>query len=193
MIAPAVVARIEVANGWLRRAEGEYLADLASHVASHRHVVEVGTYCGRSTGWLLAGTHAGRGAQVSAIDAWADPYPSTDPSVAAVIEWTARLNIATVWQTLECATPEPRIIRSTSRDAAAAWTHGTIGLLFLDADKHPARDVEAWLPHLAPDAVVAAHDYDNPGCPDVKIEMDALVASGWRNLGQACGLKVVGR
>lgn len=60
-------------------------------------------------------------------------------------------------------------IRAFSVDAAAKWDGPEIGLLFIDGS-HTYEDVkadyQAWLPHLAPGAVVALDDYGtkpNPG------------------------------
>lgn len=71
-------ASIDSVDGWLPKREGELLFHLASLVASNEAIVEIGSYCGRSTSALALGT----GCRANAVYA-VDPHTGCKSQVEA--------------------------------------------------------------------------------------------------------------
>src|SRR5690606_17903989 len=126
-------------------------------------IVELGAFCGRSTGWLLLGAQDGCGAHVTTVDPWerytGDYYTPAHGYLDARAAFEAHMSAIGV-------SPEQHtVIQSTALEAALAWSGPPVGLLWHDAEHSTeavARDLSAWLPHLAPSATVVLHDAGNP-------------------------------
>jgi predicted O-methyltransferase YrrM len=166
----AIACAIE---GQISKAEAAALARLAAAVEPAAEIVEIGSYRGRSTVALALGSRSGAGARVYAVDphveftgARGGRFGPTDRQ-----ELYGNLAAAGVGDLVA-------VVALGSVAAARAWDSKSVGLLFVDGD-HAAEavqaDVDAWLPHLRPDAVVAFHDVDFAGVAD---PLAALVASG---------------
>lgn len=148
-------ARVSAArvHGWLSDAQGEALFDAARRPGGH--IVEIGSWQGRSTIWLAAGARlAGR--IVFAID----PHEGSheDPSARTFERFTQNLDAAGLR-----AVVRPLVMRST---AAVAEVRDPVDLLFIDGDHsiEGARlDAETWLPRLAPGGLVLFHDVATSG------------------------------
>lgn len=142
------------AHGWLSDAQGEALFDAARHPGGG-HVVEIGSWHGRSTIWLAAGARlAGRA--VFAID----PHEGSreDPSARTLDRFTENLE-----QSGLLAVVTPLVMRST--DAVSRIT-GPVHLLFIDGDhsvEGATLDAETWLPRVAPGGIVMVHDVATSG------------------------------
>ena len=61
---------LDETEGWLWVEEGLRLAELAAQVPKTHWIVELGSHLGRSSGYLAAGSRAGRGARLVCIDTW---------------------------------------------------------------------------------------------------------------------------
>ncbi len=197
MIDAETVALIESFDGWLHTHEGERLAELASAVPAHLHIVECGSFAGRSTAWLIAGAIGGRGAAVTAVDPWGPGAMfATSPGtqLATALERLFYENMVTLQRHLFYEPIQSRLhpIKAQSIDVARNWNGETVGLLFLDGSKRPAEDIAAWAPRLAVAATVAFHDYGNGNDPEVKRDVDKILRSGgWTDLGLVGSLKVI--
>ena len=58
-----------------------------------------------------------------------------------------------------------RPIREVSWQAASHFPDGSVDFAFIDADHaygSVVRDIEAWLPKIKPNGILAGHDYDPP-------------------------------
>lgn len=150
---------------------GDALSDLAADVPSDLAIVEIGSFKGKSTAYLAAGS---KGAKVYAVDPWdlpGNPYGKHGfcaPIVREVFE--EQLRSVRLWSRV---TP----IRAFSADAAADWKGPKVGLLFIDGDHTETAvraDVAAWTPHLADPHVIAFDDYDTPRNPGVRNVVDSL-------------------
>lgn len=145
----AEVLTEQVACDWLERAALGIPRSLA--------IVEVGVYRGGSLKYLAAGALDGNEAPVFGIDPWGSPgaYPDRPHMLNRYVPEDAKIAAE--------AAPTATLIRGFSITEAERWSHGPIGLLYIDA-VHRERDVLedflAWEPHLAPDAVVAFDDHD---------------------------------
>ena len=153
--------RIDSVQGWLSRGEAELLFEtaLGRHGAT---IVEIGSYLGRSTS-ALALAAIQNGGRVAAID------PHTGDR--SEVEFEGRNDVTTeagfranMTRLGLDGTVIPMVSMST--DAARDWTHGaTVDVLFVDgwhSTEAVKADIDAWLPHLAEDAIVLFDDWAYP-------------------------------
>lgn len=146
-------------DGWLSDAQGCALFRAAAATTKRGHIVEIGSWKGRSTAWLAAGARLA-GAKVYAID----PHTGSreDPTAATLVEFRANLARAGL-----AAHVEPLVMTSTE---AASVVAGPVELLFIDGDhsyEAVRLDAALWLPKLVEGGTVMFHDvgaagYDGP-------------------------------
>ena len=96
---------IDAIEGWLGLGEGRRLAYLASTVPANQAIVELGSWKGKSTAYLAAGSKFGHRASVFAVDHWVghpelqymfpDPSATTLPEFLRNMEWQGHLDIVT--------------------------------------------------------------------------------------------------
>ena len=164
---PEILAAFEAAKGFMPSGEG--LALHAAAVEAGRlglPLLEVGTYCGRST-ILLA--DAAREAGVTAITVdhhrgseeqqpgWEYHDPSTvDPEIGLMD------TLPTFRRTLHRAGLEEHVVALVGRSPQIAAFWGTpLGLVFIDGghtDEHASGDYEGWAPHVAEGGLLVIHD-----------------------------------
>ncbi len=159
-------------KGWLNDSEGQLLT---KHAAGKR-VLEIGSYCGRSTIWL-----ARMAESVFCVDTWdgrCTPTPhDTLPEFLAnmhkhgVIE-KITTGGGTIAQVKRGQTVNPVLGEFVNPD------FGPFDLIFIDGDHSEEgvkMDIEECLSLLAPDGLMAFHDYGRPTDPGVKKMVDALL------------------
>jgi len=135
--------------------EGQHLAWLASQVPAGLSIVEIGSHKGKSTCFLAAGSRAGHGAHVYAIDLWTLGKGRTYDHYHAEETWQMFLRQTEPYRDL--ITP----VRMDSLEAAKRRRR-PIGLLFIDADHHfkPClADYRAWHGFIPSGGYIAFHDY----------------------------------
>lgn len=176
-----VTSQTEGLAGLIPHEVGIELAKLASTVPSHRAIVEIGSYKGKSTTYLALGSQAGNGAKVWAVDPW--DLPGNEPGRPSLGFTNPEVRVA-FEQQLENAGVRSMVtaVQAFSVDAAADWKKSKkIGLLFVDGD-HTAEaitaDLEAWTPYLGSGAVVAFDDLDTPKNPGVRKVINKLIKDG---------------
>ncbi len=164
---PEILAAFEAAKGFMPVDEGLALYAAAVEAAAlGLPLVEVGTYCGRST-ILLADAARGAGVMAVTVDhhrgseeqqpGWEYHDPSVvDPEVGRMD------TLPTFRRTLHAAGLEDRVIALVGRSPqiAALW-QAPVGLVFVDGghtDEHAGADYEGWAPHIAPDGLLVIHD-----------------------------------
>nr|WP_257574013.1 class I SAM-dependent methyltransferase [Streptomyces sp. JJ66] len=164
---PDLLAAFEAAKGFMPRHEG-----LALYAAAHRAarlglpLLEVGTYCGRST-LLLADVARRTGVTVVTVDhhrgseeqqpGW--EYHDTelvDPHVGAMDTLPA------FRRTLHGAGLEEHVLALVGRSpqAAALW-RAPLGLVFIDGghtEEHAQADYAGWAPQVAVGGLLVIHD-----------------------------------
>ena len=150
------LARIQFLQGWTGLLELEELYLLASTVPDDEVVVEVGSYCGRSTAALALGAGCRDHAVVTI-----DPHTGDIGQSEVVLpssEPVLRYNLA-----LAGVTSAVDVQVMTSEDAAAAYVAPpSVGMLFVDGwhtRDAVIADVRAWSRHLSSDAVVVFDDW----------------------------------
>ncbi|MFF2474092.1 class I SAM-dependent methyltransferase [Streptomyces sp. NPDC058066] len=164
---PEILAAFEAAKGFMPLGEGLALYAAAAEAATlGLPLLEVGTYCGRST-ILLA--DAARRAGVSALTmdhhrgseeqqpGWDYHDPETVDPVVGRMD-----TLPTFRRTLHAAGLEDHVIALVGRSpqVAAVWG-GPLGLVFIDGghtDEHATADYEGWAPHVAEGGLLLIHD-----------------------------------
>ncbi|WP_405636330.1 class I SAM-dependent methyltransferase [Streptomyces sp. NBC_00056] len=164
---PEILAAFEAAKGFMPLGEGLALYAAAAEAATlGLPLLEVGTYCGRST-ILLA--DAARQAGVSALTVdhhrgseeqqpgWDYHDPETVDPVVGRMD-----TLPTFRRTLHAAGLEDHVIALVGRSpqVAAVWG-GELGLVFIDGghtDEHATADYEGWAPHVAEGGLLLIHD-----------------------------------
>lgn len=165
-------------DGWLSEEEGRALTDLAARL----RVLEIGSYCGRSTICL-----AQSAASVDCIDTFQGTGTSKPKDTLA--EFEANLERYGVSDNVTAhrgpSVPVCSILK----------THGNrFDLVFIDGshDFHSVMaDVRAALPLLRLGGLLAFHDYRRPRDPEVTQAVDRLIAHGAVLLGVYDTLAVV--
>ncbi|MFD5887876.1 class I SAM-dependent methyltransferase [Streptomyces sp. NPDC060334] len=203
---PETLAAFEAAKGFMPVGEGLALhAAATSAAALGLPLLEVGTYCGRST-ILLA--DAAREAGVSAITVdhhrgseeqqpgWEYHDPTVvDPEIGLMD------TLPTFRRTLHRAGLEDHVIAIVGRSpqVAAAWS-GPLGLVFIDGghtDEHASGDYEGWAPHLAVGGTLVIHDvFPDPadgGQAPYRIYLRALASGAFEEISVTDSLRVLRR
>jgi hypothetical protein len=167
----AWVPNFEKIDGWLKLAGAELLFAAAASVSSGC-IVEVGSYRGRSTVALCAGSMAGRKVPVFAID----PHEHFVGVKGGVFGPGDRRAFFRTMLTAKFASVV-RLVNLSSEVVAPGWDK-PVSLLFIDGDhRYEAvlSDFAAWRPHLTDHAIVIFQDADGAG-PGLLIK--DLVAEG---------------
>jgi hypothetical protein len=178
--------------GFVSKGELEILRRLAAEARGT--IVELGPFAGLSTIALCSGAQES-GAEVVAIDAFISWMQEAGTDEATMRQTLAVMGFApqnidamcnpsaeALKRNLSAFGFAPRVVESITWEATDAVS-GVVSLLFVDADhtkQGVERDIEAWAPKMAPDGVVAFHDYHSERWPDVKPLADAWAErDGW--------------
>ncbi|MGW0363273.1 class I SAM-dependent methyltransferase [Streptomyces sp. NPDC002990] len=204
---PETLAAFEAAKGFMPVGEGLalYAAATAAAAGLGLPLLEVGTYCGRST-ILLA--DAAREAGVSAITVdhhrgSEEQQPGWEYHDPAVVDPEIGLmdTLPTFRRTLHRAGLEDHVIAIVGRSprVAAAWG-GPLGLVFIDGghtDEHATGDYEGWVPHLAQGGTLVIHDvFPDPadgGQAPYRIYLRALASGAFEEVSVTESLRVLRR
>jgi MMP 1-O-methyltransferase len=156
----------EAAKGFMPPAEGLALYDTAAAYAGRGPILEIGTYCGKSTVYLAAAARQA-GQLVITVDhhhGSEENQPGWeyhDPTL--VDERTGRLDTLPGFRgTLAAAGLEDQVIAVVGRSAQVAGLWRTpLGMLFIDGghtDEAAQADYASWSPWVAPGGALAIHD-----------------------------------
>jgi len=158
-----IASRFSFIEGFLDPAEGYLLYRIAAEGPGLGAIVEIGSYCGRSTAFLAAGSRAARREKVIAVDHF-QGSPEHQEGARAASEVLAKEgttfgrfceNLAQV-QLFDHVQP----VKASSREAAANWS-GPVRVLFIDGEhsyESARQDFDCWTPFVVPGGVVALHD-----------------------------------
>ena len=154
------------APGFMPPAEGLALFDAAARYAARGPVLEIGSYCGKSTIYLTAAARAA-GQLVVTVDhhrgseehqpGWEYHDPGLVDPAAGRLDTLPRLRA-----TLAAAGLEEHVVVIVGRSADVARLWRTpLGLVFIDGGHTEAAavtDYEGWAPWVAPGGALAIHD-----------------------------------
>lgn len=162
-----VLAAFEAAKGFMPKDEGLALYAAAVQAAAlGLPLLEVGTYCGRST-VLLADAARRGGTTAVTVDhhrGSEEQQPGWEYHDASVVDpEVGRMDtLPTFRRTLHRAGLEEHVIAVVGRSPQVARAWGSpLGLVFIDGghtDEHATGDYEGWAPHLAQDGLLVIHD-----------------------------------
>ncbi|WP_229327464.1 class I SAM-dependent methyltransferase [Streptomyces sp. UNOC14_S4] len=166
---PAILAAFEAAKGFMPLDEGLAL-HAAAQAAAATHpalpLLEVGTYCGRST-ILLAAAAREAGTTVVTVDhhrGSEEQQPGWEYHDPTVVDAeVGRMDtLPTFRRTLHKAGLEEHVIAVVGRSPQVAAVWGTpLSLVFIDGghtDEHATNDYEGWAPHVADGGLLVIHD-----------------------------------
>lgn len=190
VMSPAILQVAREIKGFLDPEEGERLFQLAYAQAALGPVLEVGSYCGKSSLYLGAGVQAAGGTLVcvdhhrgSEEHQPGEEYHDPDLFDARV----GRMDSLPELRRTLCRAGLEDIavlVVAPSVRAAAVWAK-PLGMVFIDGGhSHAAAhaDYEAWSPQVAPGGILAIHDlFPDPaegGQAPIEIYRRGL-ASGW--------------
>ena len=209
MIDPALRAAALAAKGFMPPDEGDALHDAALAAARRLRglpLVEVGSYCGRSTVWLGAAARAA-GTVVFAVDhhrgseenqpgwEWHDPT-TVDPETGSMD------TLPTFRRTIRDAGLDDVVVAVVGQSPTVArfWT-ASCAFVFVDGGHgvEPARaDYLGWSSHVAVGGTLAIHDVfpdpaDGGRPPYEEIYVPALASGAFREMGARGSLRLLER
>lgn len=193
------------APGFMPSDEGIALHAAAVGVAVLGPLVEIGSYCGRST-LLLAAAAKAAGTHVVTIDhhrgseehqrGWPYHDPGlVDPTAGAVD------TLPTFRRTVATSGLEGHVIAivAPAQDVARYWRHPA-GMVFIDGshtDESAQRDYSGWAPHVATGGLLAIHDvFENPaegGQAPFRMYRGALASGAFADAGRRGSLRLLRR
>ncbi|UYQ66451.1 class I SAM-dependent methyltransferase [Streptomyces peucetius] len=205
---PETLAAFEAAKGFMPVNEGLALYAAAVEAgALGLPLLEVGTYCGRST-ILLADAAREAGTVAVTVDhhrgseeqqpGWDYHDPQTvDPEVGLMD------TLPSFRRTLHKAGLEDHVIAVVGRSpqVAKVWG-GPAGLVFIDGghtDEHATNDYEGWAPHVAEGGLLVIHDvFPDPldewtGQAPYRIYLRALASGAFTEVSATDSLRVLRR
>jgi len=151
--------RFAAIEGWISDIEGYVLYRLARDGEGEGAIVEIGSWMGKSTAWLAAGSMARGREPVHAVDTFEGSPEHQDTAVLREEGTTYRRFSENLARVAVFDHVVPRV--ASSLEAAARWDGQPIRLLFIDGDHSYAAvkaDLEAWLPSVTPGGYVVFDD-----------------------------------
>jgi hypothetical protein len=207
-LSPALRQHAIAAKGFMPADEGDalYAAAAAAAQAVNAPMVEIGSYCGRSTVWLGAAARSA-GTVLFAIDhhrgseenqaGWEHHDPTVVDSRTGLMDTLPMFRV-----TVHDADLEDVVIAvvGASPTVAKYWTT-PLSLLFIDGGhgEEPARlDYEGWSPHVAVGGTLAIHDVfpdpaDGGRPPFEEIYLPALRSGSFTEIGATGSLRLLRR
>lgn len=203
---PEILAAFQAAKGFMPVVEGLALYAAAAEAAAlGLPLLEVGTYCGRST-ILLADAARAAGVTALTVDhhrgseeqqpGWEYHDPTVvDPEVGRMD------TLPTFRRTLHAAGLEEHVVALVGRSpqVAGVWG-GRLGLVFIDGghtDEHANGDYEGWAPHVAEGGLLVIHDvFPDPahgGQAPYRVYLRALASGAFTEISVTDSLRVLRR
>ncbi|MFG2321596.1 class I SAM-dependent methyltransferase [Streptomyces sp. NPDC048568] len=206
--APDALAAFEAAKGFMPVHEGRALYAAAVEAGGlGLPLLEVGTYCGRST-VLLADAARRAGVTALTVDhhrgseeqqpGWDYHDPETVDPELGVMD-----TLPTFRRTLHRAGLEEHVVALVGRSpqVAALW-NSPLGLVFVDGghtDEHANADYEGWAPHVADGGLLVIHDvFPRPadeftGQAPYRVYLRALASGAFTEVSVTDSLRVLRR
>ncbi|GAA4921614.1 class I SAM-dependent methyltransferase [Streptomyces coeruleoprunus] len=202
------LAAFEAAKGFMPVGEGLALYAAAVEAgALGLPLLEVGTYCGRST-ILLADAARRAGTVAVTVDhhrGSEEQQPGWEYHDPEVVDPEVKLmdTLPTFRRTLHKAGLEPYVIAVVGRSpqVAKVWA-GEVGLVFIDGghtDEHATNDYEGWAPRVAEGGLLVIHDvFPDPvdeftGQAPYRIYLRALESGAFTEVSATDSLRVLRR
>ena len=195
----------EAARGFMPAPEGLALHETAARYARVGPILEIGTYCGKSTIYLAAAARAA-GQFVITVDhhrGSEENQPGWEYHDAELVDpRSGRLDTLPHFRsTLAAAGLEDSVIAVVGRSVDVARLWGTrLGMVFIDGghtDAAAVADYQGWAPHLARGGALAIHDvFPDPadgGQAPYRIYLRALASGAFTEVRREGSLRVLER
>jgi len=205
IMAGQLMRAAQAAPGFMPAAEGLALFDAAAGYSRRGPVLEVGSYCGKSTVYLAAAARV-VGQLVVTVDhhrGSEEHQPGWEYHDPALVDpATGRLDtLPCLRATLAAAGLEEHVVVVVGRSADVARLWGTpLGLVFIDGGHTEAAavtDYEGWAPWVAPGGALAIHDvFPDPadgGRPPYLIYRRALASGAFTEVRAEGSLRLLER
>jgi predicted O-methyltransferase YrrM len=183
-------------EGFLHDLEGYTLLQLAAIGGGVGAVVEIGSYLGRSTAFLAAGSKSTSREKVVAVDHFrGSPEQQAGQAYASATLLSEGTTLHRFQDNLRQLGLEDAVtpLVASSVDAAGQWT-GPIRLLFIDADHSYAesrQDFDLWSQFVVPQGLVCFHDIGIwPGVTQFYEEL-LLNTTEFREVGAILSLRII--
>jgi MMP 1-O-methyltransferase len=201
---PGLRQAAEAAAGFMPRAEGLALHETAAAYAHAGPVLEIGSYCGKSTIYLASAART-QGQVTITIDhhrgseehqpGWEYHDPAMVDDATGRLDTLPRLRAALARTGLE---DDVVVIVGRSADVARLW-RTPLGMLFIDGghtDQAAQADYEGWARHVTSKGALAIHDVfpdpDDGGQAPYRIYLRAL-ADGFAEVRHEGSLRILER
>jgi predicted O-methyltransferase YrrM len=170
-------------DGFLSEQEGEFLYKLAKNCAGKGVIVEIGSWKGKSTIWLAAGSKVGKRIKVYAIDphTGSSEHKAMYGKVWTFPEFKKNIKMAKV---NDIVVP----IVKTSEEAAKNFNK-PVELLFIDGAheyEFVKKDAELWIPKVVNGGFVAFYDVTGWPGPRKVFQKFVCRSKNFKNIG-LCG------
>jgi len=205
IMAGQLMRAAQAAPGFMPAAEGLALFDAAAGYSRRGPVLEVGSYCGKSTVYLAAAARV-VGQLVVTVDhhrGSEEHQPGWEYHDPALVDpATGRLDtLPCLRATLAAAGLEEHVVVVVGRSADVARLWGRpLGLVFIDGGHTEAAavtDYEGWAPWVAPGGALAIHDvFPDPadgGRPPYLIYRRALASGAFTEVRAEGSLRLLER
>jgi len=160
------LAAARACKGFLDEAEGQRLYELAYDHAALGPIVEVGSYCGKSSVWIGSGT-AAAGGRLVCVDHHRgneEQQPGELYHDPEIVDPASGLmdSLRFLRRTLRAADLErSTVVMVTTSRVASSVCRGPFGMVFIDGGhtfEAAETDLECWAPLVAPGGILAIHD-----------------------------------
>ncbi|MFY7067172.1 class I SAM-dependent methyltransferase [Nocardiopsis changdeensis] len=200
-----LLAAAEAAKGFMPTDEGTALYETALRYAPVGPVVEIGTYCGKSTVFLGAAARA-TGVKVVTVDHHRGSEEHQEGweyhDATLVDRETGKFDtLPHLRRTLTRAGLDDEVIVVVGRSAEVASVWGTpLGMLFIDgghSEEAAQADYAGWSGHVAPGGALVIHDvFPDPadgGRPPYNIYLRALDSGLFKEVSAVGSMRVLER
>ena len=171
--------------GWLSPNEGRLLYKLASKLKPNSLIVEIGSYCGKSTMCLAQGALQSN-SRVLTID-----HHKGSPEIQEDLDSGIELQ-----RTLERFKDRARVQACTADSTSDEFLGLEVDLIFIDGDHRVEaveRDVLFWTPMIIDSGSIAFHDYQSFGQSGPTVVVQHMMRDGWQMIERADSLVALTR
>jgi MMP 1-O-methyltransferase len=152
----------DLIDGWCWPDEGKFLMKCASECQKGSVIVEIGSWKGKSTTWLIAGSG---NTPVYSIDHFNGSEEHQTPGKTLDVYPEFIENVENATKKLSIENYDLRVIRKASSEAYKEYSNviNAIGVLFIDGShdfESVWSDVSLWVPRVVSGGVVIMHDMD---------------------------------
>lgn len=145
-------------DGWFPQEAEELYQAVATHVPDNGVIVELGVFHGRSLCYMAEAIkqHKKEGVSLNGVDKF-EIYGDLSPETMTGVQEKCRESLRRAGVVNDAI-----LIVDDSADSAASFADQSVYFVYVDAahDRDSAkRDIDAWLPKIAPGGIIAGDDY----------------------------------